>query len=57
MPGTNDQVFLLLTPCLSPPNVGLTQSIRDTIVGAFARGNEEGEEFQKYIHVSLRRSD
>lgn len=50
MPGTNDQVFLLSPPYLSPPppsSVGLVQSIRDTIFGASARGNEGGEETQK----------
>jgi len=47
--GTNGQVFLLLPPCpwyLHLSNVELVQSIRYTIVGVFARDNEEGWEFR-----------
>ena len=47
MQGTNAQVSLLSLPCLLYPLPSTVQSIRRTIVGVFARGNEEDEEFRK----------
>ena len=47
MQGTNDQVSLLSLPCLLFPLPSNVQSIHRTIVGVFARDNEEGEEFRK----------